>query len=771
MRKNLLIAFLVILCQSVNAQHILSLNDGRRSEGVGSSLPTRDIQEVPDGIIVTYYFDKALLYPDDVYQDSYWWKVDGFGYNEKPTEPAIPLRMDQFSIPKGSTAQIEIISKEYIDYDYTLTPAREPLINSSNDVYDRQTVKPVAVTNKWFPENPIDIKDIQVYRGNGILNVKVSPIQYNSSTKTVRAYCKLEYKVKFVNDGTDVLSHAPAISINDVYLNNITLNGTLSQEFMAPTSGTTVPFKQDYLILSVPKYAAAVNLFAEWKKILGFNVHVIVYDKWTESTVKAQVKNAYMNNENLYYLLIIGDHEDVPAANSSLKRQHVTDLFYGCMDGSNDNTPDIYRGRLSVSSEIEATTVVNKIIQYEKSPINTTSFYSNGINCACFQDDSPKNGYADRRFAQTSEEVRSYLISQGKNVERVYYTDSEVFPTNWNNGIYSNGERLPDELLKPNFKWDGNENDIREGINSGVFYVLHRDHGTVDGWFQPAFHITDIPQLDNRNKLPIVFSINCLTGKFNGRTCFSESFLRHPSGGCVAIYGATEVSYSGYNDVMTGGMFDAIWNSPGLRIKLPKHSNYGGSTPVPTYRLGQILDQGLNRMEEIYGIDTITAPYTKEIFHCFGDPSMLFPTETPENFSNVTCKREGNKITVSLDTNDATISFRDHKDSKVTSYIGHSAVYYTEHPENVSVCISGHNRIPYISYGSENGEIYIQNEIVSGHKDYNGKIVKIGSSVTDSQSRGSVEFREGEIEINANTVEFQPNTTIAKGTKFSVKTN
>ena len=299
---------------------------------------------------------------------------------------------------------------------------------------------------------------------------------------------------------------------------------------------------------------------------------------------------------------------------------------------------------------------------------------------------------------------------------------------------------------------------------------MHRDHGDAYKWEHPSYLISDINQLNNGDKLPIVFSLNCLTGKFNGRTCFSESFLRRQSGGCVAIYAATEESYSGYNDVMAGGMFDAIWCSPGLRITLPKHSNSGGITPTPTYRLGQILDQSFNRMQEVCGSNSYVT-YTKEIFHCFGDPSMMFPTETPIRFSNISCKRESNKITVSSDATDAVISFYDHKTDKVTSYVGQSMVYYTIHPENVSVCISGHNRIPYISYGSKNGEIDIQNETVSGRKDYSGNLVKIGSKVTESQTQGPVEFREGDITITGNIVELHPATTISAGTKLSIQYN
>lgn len=118
--------------------------------------------------------------------------------------------------------------------------------------------------------------------------------------------------------------------------------------------------------------------------------------------------------------------------------------------------------------------------------------------------------------------------------------------------------------------------------------------------------------------------------------------------------------------------------------------------------------------------------------------------------------------------NDAIISFYDHITDKVESHSGNIATFFTSHPMNVSVCVSGHNRIPFISYGSKTGDIYIQNETVTGNREYNGNIVKIGSNVTDSIPTGEVRFEGGRIKIDCKSVLIQPGTTIHKGTIFTV---
>ena len=211
----------------------------------------------------------------------------------------------------------------------------------------------------------------------------------------------------------------------------------------------------------------------------------------------------------------------------------------------------------------------------------------------------------------------------------------------WNNNYYSFGEPIPDELKKPFFAWSGNATQISAAINNGAFYILHRDHGGIGGWGTPSYSINNINSLNNGSKLPVVFSMNCQTGKFNhNEDCFCEAFLKKENGGCVAIFGASELSYSGYNDALTDGLFDAIWPSNNLRPTFPGVNGSGGATPTPTFELGQILNQGKLRMAETYGTKNSSySRYTKEIFHCFGDPSLKIYTAVPASFSNVVLTR------------------------------------------------------------------------------------------------------------------------------------
>ncbi len=771
--KTAIILLLLFLGKHTFGQQTLLFDSGRLVDSVLSTIPNRNVVNTSTGIEVTYDFSSSVLMKDGLFPSHYLWKMDGFGLNDISGTPSTLLRIDQFGIPDGKVCQIEIVETSYRDFEYVLSPARPPLVDDGNETHTKDNVKPIDPMITIFPEQIVQEESIQKYRGRGILNVRVAPIQYNASTGKTRVFTHIKYVISFaekngqarVHSQGDTLAHS--ISIADNFLSNTLLN--TFDEGKQKVGASTRLNQQDYLIISVPEYESAVQQFSEWKKLMGYNVHTIIKSNWTTATVKSEVRKFYEENVHFYFLLIMGDDGDVPTASAFYEEQrYATDFPYACMDGDNDDIPDVYMGRLSVSTSSEASVVVNKIINYEKNPITTPSFYNMGVNCAYFQDDD-NDGYADRRFAQTAEEVRTYLLGQGKSVQRIYYTKPSINPTNWNKPTYSNGEPIPTELRKPGFAWNGNASDIIKAINTGAFYVLHRDHGKYEYWEDPRFTQSDIEKLSNRNMLPVVFSINCQTGGFKGKTCFAETFLRKPNGGCVAIYGATRNSFSGANDALTAGMFDAIWPDPGLRVVIPEATSSGGKTPAPTYQLGLILNQGMERMLEIYGM-TKEACCTRKIFHCFGDPSMRIYTNTPTDFSCVAVNRGSDNITVSLSNGEsATITFYNLLNGKVISYEGSHAVHETKTPNYITVCISGHNKIPYIKQGLTPIDIYVQNETITGTKTYIGKTIKIGTNVTNNKTQGPVVIKSGAtVNFYGNDVQIYPETTIEPGAEVNI---
>lgn len=733
-------------------------------------IPNRHVEITDNGIIVTYQFYGGVYQQDPLYPNAKFWKIPGFGLNEESGKPSTLLRWDSFAIPNGATAFVEMIDCEYTDTIFTLAPARHALLNNDTIGYTLETVPVITAYTGFYPTEIVTLGNVMDYRGQGIQRVGVSPIQYDNTNGIVRNYSMIKYQVSFEwtdSDGEDLSTFKANCS--DPMLNNLILNpssGTSAVMNLSTTTGNTNSSSEsnrDYLIVSTTEYEEAVKSFAEWKRTMGFKVHVVLNDNWTKEAVKSTVQDLYNRDDtNLYYLLIVGDIDDVPAyIGTYYSYSCFTDLPYGCMGGTSDYTPEISRGRIPVNSNEEATVVFNKIITYEQYPITDSNFYKKGVHCAYFQDHSPKDNYADRRFAQTSEEVRNYMLYVGKDVERIYYASPNVTPQYWSNGNYSFGEEIPSELQKPAFAWDGDYNDIKTAIDEGCFYVLQRDHGSSIGWGDPAFNINHVNTLNNGDKLPIIFSMSCQTGKFDSPSnCFAEAFLKKENGGCVGIIAASEISFSGYNDVLTETMFDAIWPDSILRIKMKTGTDNRMINPEPVYELGRILDLGLNYMDEvdpnIASISTHGCQYTHKLFHYFGDPSMMIRTEVPQEFSP-SIKRADGVISVNTNCDGTRISFYTPSTNQVDSYVGQNISYSTT-ADSVIVCIDKHNYIPFIAHCDKN--IYIQNDTINDERYYVGENILVGKNVTTQKAQGEVLIQNATVKLQGGEVTLHPGTTI-----------
>lgn len=630
---------------------ILPTKAFRLESSMSESLtPKRSVTQNSNGLTVSYEFPGAIAIQDDIYPDCYNIDIPGFGRNHNLCEPAWPIRMDSFEIPVGYEAQVSVIGEKWIPYDFPLAPSRPLLEDSSNEIYSTDNVPPVTDFTGILPKKSISISDVQIYRDRNILYVTVIPTRSENNKQT--EICEnLSYRVDFIASKTGK-SNATMQTRHDVD------DDLMQSLFTFTLSSSNIGLDRvveknqwkkapSYLILSTSKYKQYVDSFVEWKKLMGFNTEARYSSSWTETSIKSVIKSAYDAIPSLSYVLLIGDAKTLPPVNhpknGGSPYAHYSDYTYGCMDGDNDMEQDIIIGRLNVSNASEAEIVINKIISYEKNPPTIDSFYTNATHSAYFQDEDKTPHYEDRRFIKTSEDIRTGLWREGFNINRIYCTNSWIYPTHYNSGTYSFGEPIHPELLKPNFNWDGSTDHVVNSINSGTFYFLHRGHGSSIGMADPSFKVKDISRLNNGSLLPVVFSINCQTGAFSNtpnnissNPTFSEALIRHSSGGAVAVISASATSYSGRNDVLVMEMFQAIWPSTSIMTTFPKYMiNDTIPTSGPIYRIGDILQKGKAGLVERY--DGSYIDYTKRIFHCFGDPTMNMYTRKPHSvtvFSN-----------------------------------------------------------------------------------------------------------------------------------------
>ncbi len=715
--------------------------------------PICDIENFEDSIIVTYKFCGAKHYKSPFIKDRFDWKYLGFGNNDQLGEPAVPFRNDTFIIPAGATAKISTIEYHYIDTIFPLSPAIEFPLDNQNEIKCSEIIK----YEGFFPKDILICHEPTEYRNNSLLPVTIYPVQYAIKKNTVRAYSLIKYKITINNSqknnskesltkGNDIISNSTlriARNFNEwksTHLQQIINNRNPQNAFF---------YEKSYLVISTTEYENALSEFVTWKKLKGFNVFVETRPRgqWTPDLVK-NIIQTYFDTHNIEYLLIVGGTNDVPSANFS-DFNIITDYPYG-LPSSDGALPQIKRGRLPVNSTFELKTIVNKIIAYEKEPPTLNSFYDNATLCSYFQDEgSQKDGKEDLNFILFSETVKNHLVSQGKIVQREYYTPDTINPL-----CYKNGEPIPVNLKRPNFAWNGCANSIRQKINDGTFLVIHRDHGGKHVWRDPWFELADVTRLNNHNYTPVILNLDCEVGQyFDTDTCLAEMFLIKESGGCVGTIAASHNVQSAHDDVFGLGMIDAIW--PGIIVPNNTFNDFMSISEEPIFDLGGIMDFGFATLNQ-----THDGTFYKELikaYHCFGDPSMMTYTENPRHFNAPQIYVENDLLNVHLQEPECTISIYNRSTDTVSSYIGQNLIVPLE--GDCVVCVDKHNYIPYI--WDANKDVYIQNVHINNvNRQYLGRNIYIGNSVTPEIESGNVIISNSNIGISGKRLELRIGTKI-----------
>ncbi|MCD4819563.1 MAG: T9SS type A sorting domain-containing protein [Candidatus Cloacimonetes bacterium] len=585
--------------------------------------------------------------------------------------PDIPALAYWIMLPGENEPNISInIGKEIVIEDVNIPPVQPlnidligekdiPFQNYSSDFDNDQN----------FPESFYQIEPIKHIRGYYATILWIFPYKYNVVQKRLTYYPDIEVKINFRDQIKNIPKNIKSTNFENM-LRNLTLNGDemLNSQTFTPSKNRNTDRTSgcELLIISDSMFTPAIENLANWKKQRGISTEYYFTDEIgnTNQAIKNFIYNAY--NNWFYapeYILFFGDSDIIPTWYINIhpytdggQGRTASDLYYVDMDFPYDLVGDIFSGRISVETLAEANNIVDNIISYEQNPPEASSFYSNAIIAAAFQDgssDYAPDGYADRRFAKTGEDVRNYLYNNNYEPERIYttynaYDNSTVYPTYWNNqswAVFENdtaGEELPEFLQRPTFAWNGDSYDVTNALNSGSFFLLHRDHGGRSGWGEPDFNIPEVDDLENGEFQPIVWSINCNTGWYDNETddescntstsseCFTEHWQRNLSGGSCGMIASSRVSYSGINDRLVWGWMDAIFPD----FTTTNNDPYGDDSAIP--EMGAVLDYGKLYLMAKYPDDEIRRTALEE-FHWFGDPTMRMwinqPMELSVNFN------------------------------------------------------------------------------------------------------------------------------------------
>lgn len=707
---------------------------------VSDVIPTIcDVDASTEKTVVSYHIENVVLQADSLYDGAYKCLISDFANSEILGEPAFPQRTEYVELPLGcENASVTITNMSYSDIPYELAPSYPLFIGSKNPRFTKEHVPPVNRSVFGGESDVVVVDGFDTTFNRRYINITVRPCQYDSNSKLLRVYTDIEYAVSFSDVNQDMIQkRSSALEQQDLTFKNNISKIKISDSITKIDSAIIMPFfppgdaafpslvEDDFIelssflhIVTCDKYLEVAEKYAAHKRKFGLNTVISSQNSWTAAQIQDSIKKYYDCNNNIYnrsqYVLILGGHTDLPAINDDIiitdtengksnKYEFITDFYYGCMNGPNDRTQDLYIGRIPVNTLREAQTVVNKIEEYTMSPTTDCRFYNTGAHIAYFG----SSIYDWDGFVYSSESCRDAILSINNkmDVARLYYANNQTYPS-W----YVNGAEeipIPDDLKYPNYHWNTDSDSISKKINDGCFYVLYRGHGLENQFCDPKFTTSDVSTLlSNGDRLPFFLNFTCLSGNFEKFNCFSEMLLKHENGGAIGLIAATVETDRSCNNALAEQCVSKLFSIS--KRESSNDINYIDADP-PASALGSILSNAF------YNNTEITPQFTffhKTAYHIFGDPSMRIWTDMPREYTadEVWCNPHYNSQTKELAYIEVMINLYDEgcyigveeKETHETYLMyGSTATFPKFDPKRYSMTIYGLNRIPLEVKASE----------------------------------------------------------------------
>lgn len=484
--------------------------------------------------------------------------------------PDLPVINKNIAVPQGAQPHLNYIVKDSVVLEHiNIAPnARIPLDTEADFPLKKGSV---YKEDSWYPKNISNIELTEI-RGLQVARLQFCPFKYNPQKQQLIVYTDIDFNLSWEQDKGNYVEPRFRSRHWDAILQDYLINyQDLEQMDYNQRSISSKTDGCEYLILipDVDVYHQWADSLMRFRNEQGIHTRIMTIPEIGGNTV-ANLNNFFSDvyhnwNPVPAAVLLMADYAEDESGFIARRWNHpnegtyVSDNYYADVTGN--KLPDFVFARMTANNEEELSTMVGKCIGYESHPPQESHFYHQPITALGWQ--------TVRWFQICSEVVGGYWRNQlGKEPIRI----NAVYDGNPTSDPWSTADNTYTILQKfgPNGLdyipatpgelggWTGGTaDDVVNAINKGACMLMHRDHGFYGGWGEPGFSSGNISKLNNSNKLLHVFSVNCLTGRFDtGDGCFAEKMLRHPNGGALSITAASQVSYSFVNDVLVWGMMD-----------------------------------------------------------------------------------------------------------------------------------------------------------------------------------------------------------------------
>ncbi|UCC11066.1 MAG: T9SS type A sorting domain-containing protein [candidate division WOR-3 bacterium] len=562
----------------------------------------------------------------------------------RPGAPNINGASRYIAVPQGARVQVTVLDQRTeVIHGVEVPPA--PAYPLEHDepplLYEKDTK--IYNVDAFFPATPVIISDRRTVRGVDMVLVTVMPFQYNPVTKELLVHKDIRFRIDFVGgNGRFGEDRLRSRFWEPIFRNNLINYSSLPViDFYAPERLERDGYEYVIIVPDDAVFEAWADTIKTWRKLQGISCEIYTLTEVGGSSATA-IEN-FLNNAYSTWstppaaFLLLSDYPssgELYGITSPMWDNYcVSDNIYA--DYDDDDLPDMHHGRICAQNEDQLSRIINKFLGYEREPYTHAPFYDNPLVACGWQD--------DRWFQLASEVVRGFLINDlGKTPAREYNvgsgnpyvggpwstrTGTTPVVAYWNAYGY-----VP--LTNPyNYQWwdEGSAGGINDAINSGAFFIQHRDHGATYGWSEPNYGLADLNGLDNAY-FTFVNSTNCLTGAYDYYTeVFAEKFYRIEYGAWGAN-AASEVSYSFVNDTYIWGMWDCLYPEFDPGYPMADLTGQDDLRPCMAMTSGKIYLHAMWFPDSVPGVSGYRV-YTDHLFHHHGDCFTTLYSEMPQTLS------------------------------------------------------------------------------------------------------------------------------------------
>lgn len=500
---------------------------------------------------------------------------------------SVPIRL---SDTKNVDVKISNAVFEDIKLQHPVLPSRGVIYRDQDPNDFAYSISRKSVKDEWYPKEILNEQEPYILRKVRGQNVQIMPFQYNAKRSILRVYKSFDI---------EVVENREAAT-NPLYRNDNGFNAEMAPLYHSLFVNSRVSQDDwdncigefgELLVVYPTKYKSTIKTYINWKQQMGYTVNEMEVSNGI--SLYKEIEDAYAANNNILYVVIVGDYDNI--------KYHRSDPYLGCVAG-NDKVYDLIVGRFSAKNTDELSVQINKTINYEKNPDLDGHWYQKALGVASNQSGggSGDDGEIDYEHIDN--------IHDNRLSEYTYTEFSELYDGNSGNVLTS---------------------EVVEVFNQGMSLINYIGHGNKTGWNTGNYGNGNVLSATNGDKLPFVFSVACLVGRFeSGEDCFAEAMLKNPNGGAVATWMSTisqpwapPMRGQDYaNDILTGGY---------------NYDNYEGQNGISTNSLrttfGSITANAAQLMLSEVGQSDDWDTY--KTWTVFGDPSLQVRTAKPKAIS------------------------------------------------------------------------------------------------------------------------------------------